>query len=116
MTKILIADDDKAVRTSLSLLLKNGGYVPVSAENPDEALKLLESTDIELVVMDMNYSMKTTGEEGLQLLKDIKSLNAELPVIIITAWGSISLAVEGMKAGAADFINKPWNNEHFLQS
>ena len=116
MTKILIVDDDRAVRTSLSLLLKNGGYTPVLAENPDTALKLLESTDVELVVMDMNYSMKTTGEEGLRLLTDIKARNSGLPVIIITAWGSISLAVQGMKAGAADFINKPWNNEHFLQS
>ena len=116
MSNILIVDDDIAVRTSLEILLKRAEYSPFTAANPNDALNVLQEHRMDLVIMDMNYSLRTTGEEGLKLLKDIKSHYPEIPLIIITAWGSIPLAVEGMKAGASDFINKPWNNEHILQS
>ena len=116
MPNILIVDDDVAVRTSLEILLNRAEYTPVTAANPDEALNVLKGQQMDLVIMDMNYSLRTTGEEGLKLLNEIKSQYPDIPIVIITAWGSIPLAVEGMKAGAADFINKPWNNEHILQS
>lgn len=113
---ILIIDDDKAVRSSLALILKQAGYPTMTAEGPDEALAVAAEHPPELFVLDMNFSVKTTGEEGLALLKELKRRLPDRPVILITAWGSIPLAVDGMKAGAADFITKPWNNDHFLQT
>jgi len=114
--KILIIDDDFAVQTSLSLLLNQNNYETVTASNPKEALDVINEEILDLIILDMNFTMETTGEEGLTLLKEIKNLLPAIPVILITAWGSISLAVEGMKAGAVDFITKPWSNEFFLQS
>lgn len=116
MPTILISDDDAAVRTSLKLLLKQAGYDALCASKPEETLEILKSHAVDLTIMDMNYSLETSGEEGMRLLSDIKQILPNIPVIIITAWGSISLAVEGMKKGASDFINKPWNNEYLLQS
>lgn len=113
---ILIIDDDVAVRASLSLLLKQAGYATSQAEDPTEALHLLTRIKPSLVLLDMNFSLETTGKDGLRLLRQIKQMKPQLPVILITGWGSIHLAVEGIKAGAADFITKPWNNESLLQS
>jgi DNA-binding NtrC family response regulator len=113
---ILVIDDDKAVRSSLSLLLRQAGYQTMLAEGPEEALAITKAESPDLFIMDMNFSVSTSGEEGLQLLKVIKTISPGAPVILITAWGSIPLAVEGMKEGAADFITKPWNNNHLLQS
>jgi DNA-binding NtrC family response regulator len=113
---ILIIDDDKAVRSSLSLLFKKAGYQVVGAENPEEALKIANDQVPDLFVLDMNFSVSTSGKEGLKFLKELKSSCPFKPVILITAWGSIPLAVEGMKLGAADFICKPWNNERILNS
>jgi DNA-binding NtrC family response regulator len=113
---ILVIDDDAAVRSSLSLLLKQAGYRVATADGPEEALRFIGMQPPDLFVLDMNFSVGTTGEEGLRLLRDIKAVCPDHPVILITAWGSIPLAVEGMKAGAVDFITKPWNNERFLQS
>jgi two-component system NtrC family response regulator len=113
---ILIVDDDASVRTSLALLLKQNRLESHSASNPAEALHLLERHPIELVIQDMNFSRKTTGEEGLDLLQAIKQSKPDVPVILITAWGSIELAVRGVKAGAADFVTKPWGNQQLLQT
>jgi two-component system, NtrC family, response regulator len=113
---ILIVDDDVSVTTSLSLLLKQAGYRTRTAGKPAEALDQVERESFDLILQDMNFSRQTTGEEGLKLLADIKELRPELPVILITAWGSIELAVRGVKAGAADFVTKPWNNEQLLQA
>jgi DNA-binding NtrC family response regulator len=113
---ILIADDDFSVSTSLSLLLKQAGYAPQAAANPTEALEKLTRENFALVLQDMNFSRQTTGEEGLELLKKIKAQKPQLPVILMTAWGSIALAVKGVQAGAADFITKPWSNEQLLQA
>ncbi|WP_224998371.1 sigma-54 dependent transcriptional regulator [Cesiribacter sp. SM1] len=113
---ILLVDDDEAIRASLSLLLKQGGYFVQTAAHPDEALAKLAQKEPQLVISDMNFSIETSGEEGLAFLKEVKQRYPQLPVILITAWGSVPLAVEGMKLGAADFINKPWQNEHLLQS
>jgi len=119
---ILIVDDDPSVVTSLELLLERGGYSTVSAGSAEEALEKIgegrskEGADLSLVLQDMNFSRQTTGREGLDLLAAIRRRRPELPVVLITAWGSIDLAVEGMKAGAADFLTKPWSNDHLLRS
>jgi len=113
---ILIVDDDPSVTASLSLLLKRHGHPARGARTPEEALELLRGQDFDLVLQDMNFSRATSGEEGLELLAGIRRLRPRLPVILITAWGSIALAVEGMKAGAADFVTKPWSNAQLLQA
>lgn len=112
---ILIIDDDDAIRLSLSFLLKKAGYDCEMAPGPEEALQRVRSKDYELIIMDMNYTRSTSGQEGLELLMKTKIFQPETPVILMTAWGSIELAVEGMKAGAYDFITKPWHNLVLLQ-
>jgi DNA-binding NtrC family response regulator len=113
---ILIVDDDRAVLHSLELLLKQAGFASIGAADPRAALQHLDRSDLELVLQDMNFSRQTTGEEGLELLDTIKARRPEVPVILITAWGSIELAVRGMRGGAADFVTKPWRNEQVVQS
>ena len=113
---ILIVDDDASIVTSLTLLLKQAGFQSRTATTPAQALDELRNDHVRLVLQDMNFSRQTTGEEGLSLLREIKSLRPDLPVVLMTAWGSISLAVQGIKAGASDFITKPWTNEQLLQS
>jgi DNA-binding NtrC family response regulator len=113
---ILIIDDDIAVRTSLLLLLKEAGYEVLGFADPLEALIQIEVQQPQLIILDLNFSIDTSGTEGIDLLRKIKAINTSIPVILITGWGSIELAVQGMKIGASDFINKPWNNEHLLQS
>ena len=112
---ILIVDDDRAIRQSLAMILNRKGYETVSADNPDSAIEIIRNTPLQLIIMDMNYSLSTTGQEGIDLLRRAKILVPEVPVILITAWGSIELAVEGMRHGAFDFIIKPWNNLLLLQ-
>ena len=113
---ILIIDDDQAVTASLALLLKQAGFASHAAASPDEAIEVLRRQPCQLVLQDMNFSRRTSGEEGLALLQRIKALTPALPVVLITAWGSIDLAVEGMKAGAADFVTKPWTNQQMLET
>jgi DNA-binding NtrC family response regulator len=116
MQTILIVDDDNSVLLSLGLLLKQAGYATRTAKSPIEALNWLKKEKIDLVLQDMNFSRQTTGNEGLALLQEIKDISPHIPVILITSWGSISLAVAGMQAGAADFITKPWTNEQIIHS
>ncbi len=113
---ILIVDDDPSIVASLSLLLKQAGYPSRGITSPGRALEEMKTGPVRLVIQDMNYSRSTSGDEGLALLRRIKALHPAVPVILMTAWGSISLAVQGMKAGAADFITKPWTNEELLHS
>ncbi len=113
---LLIVDDDPSVLASLSLLVRQAGYRAHGVSSPAEALAWLEGESCELVIQDMNFSRQTTGEEGLALLGAIKARRPQLPVILMTAWGSIGLAVEGMKAGASDFVTKPWTNQQLLQA
>ena len=112
---ILIIDDDSAVRSSLSFMLKRAGYEVQTVPGPREAMEVVRSVAPDLILMDMNFTLSTTGEEGLTLLKQVKIFRPETPVILMTAWGSIQLAVQGMQAGAFDFITKPWNNAALLQ-
>jgi two-component system, NtrC family, response regulator len=113
---ILLVDDDQSVTASLALLLKQAGYRSRTAASPAEALRILLDERCRLVIQDMNFSRRTSGEEGLALLHDIRARHPAIPVVLITAWGSIPLAVEGMKAGAADFVTKPWTNAQLLQT
>ncbi len=113
---ILIVDDDAAVRSSLEFLLKRAGFQPEAVPGPKEALEIVRAVPPELILMDMNFTLTTTGEEGIRLLRQVKVFCPEVPVILMTAWGSISLAVQGMQAGAFDFITKPWNNLVLLKS
>lgn len=112
---ILIIDDDSAVRSSLSFMLKRAGYEVEAVSGPREAMEIVRSVSLALILMDMNFTLSTSGEEGLTLLKQVKLFRPDVPVILMTAWGSIQLAVQGMQAGAFDFITKPWNNAALLQ-
>ena len=113
---ILIVDDDIAVLTSLSLLLEQAGYKVLTASATAAALSIINKQVPDLIILDLNFSIDTSGIEGMDLLKNIRAIDAGVPIILITGWASIELAVQGMKLGANDFINKPWNNEHVLQS
>lgn len=113
---ILIVDDDAAIRSSLSFVLKRSGYECLTAGNAKEAMEIVRNRELSLIMLDMNFSLSTTGEEGLTLLRQIKLFMPHTPVILMTAWGSIQLAVQGMQAGAFDFITKPWNNLAMLSS
>ena len=112
---ILIIDDDSSIRKSLALLLKRAGHSADTASGADEALAKIRANRYGLIIMDMNFGLSITGREGIELLMKTKILRPDTPVILITAWGSIELAVEGMRAGAYDFITKPWNNRLLLQ-
>ena len=112
---ILIIDDDSAIRTSLSLLLKHAGYTVKAVAMPREAMEVVRAEEPRLILMDMNFSLSTDGIEGLTLLKQVKLFRPDVPVILMTAWGSIELAVQGMQAGAFDFITKPWQNVLLIQ-
>ena len=112
---LLIIDDDSGVRSSLSFMLKRAGYQLIAVTGPREAMEVVRSEAPSLILMDMNFTLSTSGEEGLTLLKQVKVFRPDVPVILMTAWGSIQLAVQGMQAGAFDFITKPWNNAALLQ-
>jgi two-component system NtrC family response regulator len=113
---LLIVDDDLAIRTSLALLLKKGGYGVKGVGSPDETFEALRAETPELILLDLNFSIETSGKEGMHLLQRIKKHYPAVPVILITGWGTIDLAVQGMKEGAIDFITKPWQNNYVLQS
>lgn len=113
---LLIIDDDIAIQTSLSLLLRQEKFEVRAASNPEDAFELIDEQVPELVLLDLNFSIDTSGIDGLRMLRRIRSRYPLVPVILITGWGSIDLAVEGMKAGAKDFITKPWSNEYLVQS
>ena len=114
-TRVLVADDQPDVREALRLLLKNEGYEIQMAASPAEILAALEAREFDIVLMDLNYARDTTsGAEGLDLLMRIQAIDSALPVIVMTAWGSVQLAVEAMRRGARDFIQKPWENARLL--
>ncbi|MCC8118374.1 MAG: sigma-54 dependent transcriptional regulator [Bacteroidales bacterium] len=112
---ILVIDDDISIRESLRFVLGRAGHEVMLAEHPKEALDMLRQATPDVVLMDMNFGNTTSGREGLELLRKVKVLYPSLPVILITAWGTIPLAVEGMRLDAADFVTKPWNNLDLLR-
>lgn len=112
---ILIIDDDSAIRKSLLYLLGKAGYEAMAVASAEETVAVLREREPDLMLMDMNFSLATSGEEGLRLLERSKRMRPRVPVILMTAWGSIELAVRGMHAGAFDFITKPWDNLTLVQ-
>jgi DNA-binding NtrC family response regulator len=111
-TRLLIADDQRDVLEALRLLLKAEGYQIDAVESPAAVLKALEQRDYDVVIIDLNYARDTTsGQEGLELLTKIHGADEMLPVVVMTAWGSVNVAVEAMRRGARDFVEKPWDNE-----
>jgi DNA-binding NtrC family response regulator len=113
--RILIADDQQDVLEALRLLLKSEGFQIETANSPAGILKALELRDYDVVLMDLNYARDTTsGQEGLDLLARLHSADESLPIVVMTAWGTVHVAVEAMRHGARDFIQKPWDNERLL--
>jgi DNA-binding NtrC family response regulator len=114
-SRILIGDDQADVLEALRLLLKPEGYVIDTATSPAQVARAVELKDYDVVLIDLNYSRDTTsGDEGLDLLKRLRLADESLPVVVMTAWGSVDVAVEAMRRGARDFIQKPWDNERLL--
>ncbi len=113
--RVLLADDLPDVREALRLLLKGEGFETQAVSSPAELIATLETREFDAILMDLNYARDTTsGEEGLDLLGRIQAMDSALPVIVMTAWGSVELAVEAMRRGARDFIQKPWENARLL--
>ena len=113
---ILIVDDDRTICLSLELLLRRAGYVVQSVHRPDMALPAIDAFRPDLVLLDMNFTVSTTGRAGMKLLGEILTEHPRMPVIQMTGWATVFLAVEGMKAGARDFIAKPWDNKELLNA
>ena len=112
---VLIADDQQDVLEALRLLLKADGYRIESAASPTGILSAIEARDFDLIIMDLNYARDTTsGQEGLDLLTKVRAMDTTLPVVVMTAWGTIELVVEAMRRGARDFVQKPWENNRLL--
>jgi DNA-binding NtrC family response regulator len=113
--RILIADDQREIREALRLLLKSEGYDTETAASPAEVIHAVSTRELDAVLMDLNYTRDTTsGKEGLDLLARLRSIDETLPVVVITAWATVSLAVEVMRQGARDFVEKPWDNARLL--
>jgi DNA-binding NtrC family response regulator len=113
--KVLIADDQLDVIEALRLLLKAEGLQIETVTSPEQALSVVEARDFDVALIDLNYTRDTTsGQEGLDLITNIQAIDASLPVVVMTAWGSVDLAVEAMRRGARDFVQKPWENERLI--
>ncbi|HSG47903.1 MAG TPA: sigma 54-interacting transcriptional regulator, partial [Longimicrobiales bacterium] len=113
--RVLVADDQADVLEALRLLLKGEGFAIRTAQSPAGVLQEVEGGDFDVVLMDLNYTRDTTsGTEGLELLPRIRELDRNLPVVVMTAWGSVEGAVEAMRRGARDYVEKPWENERLL--
>src|SRR4030095_16371375 len=114
--RVLIADDQKHVLDAIQMLLSGCGLATEAVTHPAQVLRALETGQFDAVVMDLNYTRDINdGEEGLELVSQIRSMDSLLPVVVLTAWSSVELAVEAMRHGASDFIQKPWENQELLQ-
>jgi len=114
--RTLIADDQPDVRAALRLLLKNAGYQTEAADSPAAVLDAIKQQKFDLVLMDLNYARDTTsGKEGLDLISRIQALDHDLPIVVMTAWATVDLAVESMRLGVRDFVQKPWENSGLLR-
>jgi sigma-B regulation protein RsbU (phosphoserine phosphatase) len=113
--RTLIADDQPDVLEALRLLLKSEGYQTEAVTSPSDVIEALKSHDFDLLLMDLNYARDTTsGQEGLDLLSRVQAVDSMLPIVVMTAWGSVELAVEAMRRGVRDFVLKPWDNNRLL--
>lgn len=114
--KILIVDDDLAVCSSISLLLKRAGHESHFINNPKLVFEKLRELEPDLILLDMNFTIDTSGKKGLEVLQEIRLVETKTPIILMTGWATVQLAVKGMKIGANDFIAKPWDNKQLLSS
>jgi DNA-binding NtrC family response regulator len=115
--RVLVADDQTDILEALRLLLKPAGFQVTTATSPAGVLATVEGQDFDAVLMDLNYARDTTsGSEGLDLLGRLQALDATLPVVVMTAWGTVEGAVDAMRRGARDYIQKPWDNQRLLQT
>jgi len=113
--RVLIADDQQDILEALRLLLKPEGYRVDMAGSPARVLEAVQAGEYDALLIDLNYTRDTTsGEEGLDLLAGLQTLDSSLPVVVMTAWGSVELAVQAMRHGARDFVQKPWDNHRLL--
>ena len=113
--RTLIADDQPDVLEALRLLLKGEGYQTESVTTPADVIEALKVHDFDLLLMDLNYARDTTsGQEGLELLSRVQAVDSSLPIVVMTAWGNVELAVEAMQRGVRDFVLKPWENSRLL--
>jgi sigma-B regulation protein RsbU (phosphoserine phosphatase) len=116
MRRVLVAEDQEDVVAALRLLLKNNGYDAFFVKSPGEALEALRKNSFDAALLDLNYSRDTTsGCEGLELISQVQAIDDTLAVVVMTAWGSIGLAVDAMHRGACDFVEKPWDNHKLLK-
>lgn len=115
--RTLIADDEPDILTALRLLLKNDGYEPETVSSPAAVLEAIERRQFDVVLIDLNYARDTTsGREGIDLISRIHALDPSLPIVVMTAWATVDLAVEAMRRGVGDFVQKPWENARLLQT
>ena len=115
--RTLIADDQPDVATALRLLLREAGYQTEAVTSPAAALEAIKERNFDLVLMDLNYARDTTsGQEGLDLITSIRQLDSNLPVVVLTGWGTVEIAVEAMQRGVHDFVQKPWDNRNLLKT
>ncbi len=115
VSRVLIADDQRDVLEALRLLLKAEGFESETASSPAAVLAAVSARDFDVVLIDLNYARDTTsGHEGLELLARLQQIDGTLPVVVMTAWGTVDLAVEAMRRGARDFVQKPWENARLL--
>jgi phosphoserine phosphatase RsbU/P len=115
--RILVADDQPDVLEAARFLLKSNGYAAVTASSPREVLGIVRSEPFDLILMDLNYARDTTsGQEGLDLLAALRAAGIDLPVVVMTAWGTLDIAVEAMRRGACDFVQKPWDNARLIET
>ncbi|HEX5875017.1 MAG TPA: response regulator, partial [Pyrinomonadaceae bacterium] len=113
--RTLIADDQPDVRAALRLLLKGAGYQTEAADSPAAVLDAIKHQKFDVVLMDLNYARDTTsGKEGLDLISQIQDVDHDLPIIVMTAWATVDVAVESMRLGVRDFVQKPWENSRLL--
>ncbi|HYP13273.1 MAG TPA: SpoIIE family protein phosphatase [Bryobacteraceae bacterium] len=114
--RVLVGDDQPAVLSAVRLLLKSHGHSAVTADNPAAVLSHALQSSFDAILIDLNYARDTTsGQEGIDLLRSLHEAGVETPVVVMTAWGSVGLAVEAMRQGACDFIEKPWSNADLLR-
>lgn len=117
LPRTLIADDEPDILTALRLLLKSDGYEPETASSPAAVLEAIERSQFDVVLIDLNYARDTTsGREGIDLISRIQALDPSLPIVVMTAWATVDLAVEAMRRGVSDFVQKPWENPHLLRT
>ena len=111
---ILIVDDDQAIRLSIGLMLRQAGFEYEAVSTESDAMAAMRRGNVDLAILDMNLTLSTTGQQGIEMLRKFKILAPTTPVIMLSAWATVPLAVEGMKYGAVDFVTKPWANRDFM--